>query len=1195
MKSLIDYKWVVAIIACLLIILYRMRYESFISLNSFIPNHVQVPFAACPAIIQRNAFLEQENSFSLNVPLASRLDAAGREGYVDYTKKVAAAVARIPAPVGPSRDLSFARQGDLSSLTSPFDEDSSTVERRIVGEPGERGAQGARGARGARGQAGADGTPGTPGRMGIPGRQGQDGEDGAPGAEGATGRRGPQGAPGVGEPGLRGPQGPPGVGAPGPAGPAGPRGAPGPAGTLDAEYLRTFINNLDFADKAKIQELVSAANEGNRKFLENQLADASLSTKQREQINELLNVAASNASARASTTLSSSGLTTLATAAASNMGVGTMNPLSKLDIQGARNANGEIVKIANPNSNFYLGMNETGLLGKTSAGSNYNLSFADLDEAYGVGFGTTKPESYLHIHAPQTSSSRNLIQLTQQPYGSNASITKDKGLQIGLLQQGKVALMNTPQLDSSTVFAVGSSAVASMHGQGMTVGGMNAPDNSKFHVVAGTENEPVYAKLESRKGGAGLIIQQSNTNSTNPVSMQMLSGNNAGLNMVIKPTTGDFVMDTVRNGGNRPPALTISQTNDYIGLGNAAPTQRLSVAGNIAQSGNSFLLGYQDTTQGDSKGSVALGKKLYDNALSYMNAASSIFINPNKDFEQVVINSDAKITGGLNTGMDSGFYNRNVYNGSNISNLGNYHNVINFQVAKESTSLSLIPITLYEGSRARLTIRDWDGTSSFDLMINSNTNNDVPRTWYVLYQLMNEKTAGRYRLYMKRETPFLVALSNATGNPQSHVYYLVVGYMAGTGSGTGNGYYQVEVNALQAQDGVSPNLNVPDVITETDNANGWILLKSRRLVNEDVNGNVGIGVEEPTAKLDVNGNAKVRGTTIFQGESNFGSDVLVNGRMKSQGEVRSAGVGVNMPDGTELRNNAGIQTMGKNIVAMNEDGKNVLSINGENRWGPYLTFNTNGNQTDFDIGVKGDNANILQVRPGGGDSNTFTFDKEGTFKATNVSSAGKMSLVGWNSWGPYMNISAAGDGATDFDIGVEAANRGVLQFRPNGTNSNMMTFNKQGNLQVPSISEVSDIRKKTNIRNMPEMMGNKIMALRPVLYQLRDDLSKKQNTGLVAQEVEKVLPELVETDKDGMKSVNYTRLNVYLLKAIQEQQKQIQSLLKQNRGLNTDPTINQDIKKIKESLKESFENRDRIPRLVKIFDEQKKMMRFMKQ
>jgi hypothetical protein len=53
---------------------------------------------------------------------------------------------------------------------------------------------------------------------------------------------------------------------------------------------------------------------------------------------------------------------------------------------------------------------------------------------------------------------------------------------------------------------------------------------------------------------------------------------------------------------------------------------------------------------------------------------------------------------------------------------------------------------------------------------------------------------------------------------------------------------------------------------------------------------------------------------------------------------------------------------------------------------------------------------------------------------------------------------------------------------------------------------------------------------------------KGSQFGFIAQEFEKVIPELVRTDKDGYKSIDYVKLTPILVVAIQEQQKQIEEL-----------------------------------------------------
>ena len=53
--------------------------------------------------------------------------------------------------------------------------------------------------------------------------------------------------------------------------------------------------------------------------------------------------------------------------------------------------------------------------------------------------------------------------------------------------------------------------------------------------------------------------------------------------------------------------------------------------------------------------------------------------------------------------------------------------------------------------------------------------------------------------------------------------------------------------------------------------------------------------------------------------------------------------------------------------------------------------------------------------------------------------------------------------------------------------------------------------------------------------------------GLIAQEVETVLPEFVKEGQDGIKSVNYSQMVSVLIKAVQELSAEVESLKKQLR------------------------------------------------
>ena len=95
-----------------------------------------------------------------------------------------------------------------------------------------------------------------------------------------------------------------------------------------------------------------------------------------------------------------------------------------------------------------------------------------------------------------------------------------------------------------------------------------------------------------------------------------------------------------------------------------------------------------------------------------------------------------------------------------------------------------------------------------------------------------------------------------------------------------------------------------------------------------------------------------------------------------------------------------------------------------------------------------------------------------------------------------------------------------------------------GNILANAFFYSSDIRLKTDIRPIPD--PEKILQLKGVLFKFKNDT--KQSVGLIAQDVEKVLPEIVSTDGKGMKSVDYGKLSVFLIEVLKQQQEKIKDL-----------------------------------------------------
>ena len=90
------------------------------------------------------------------------------------------------------------------------------------------------------------------------------------------------------------------------------------------------------------------------------------------------------------------------------------------------------------------------------------------------------------------------------------------------------------------------------------------------------------------------------------------------------------------------------------------------------------------------------------------------------------------------------------------------------------------------------------------------------------------------------------------------------------------------------------------------------------------------------------------------------------------------------------------------------------------------------------------------------------------------------------------------------------------------------------------VTAYSDKRLKRNIETISNPVDI-VNCLRGVNF----EKDGRHSTGVIAQEVEEFLPEVVHTDAEGMKSVAYGNITGLLIEAIKEQQQTIENLQKQ--------------------------------------------------
>jgi hypothetical protein len=252
-------------------------------------------------------------------------------------------------------------------------------------------------------------------------------------------------------------------------------------------------------------------------------------------------------------------------------------------------------------------------------------------------------------------------------------------------------------------------------------------------------------------------------------------------------------------------------------------------------------------------------------------------------------------------------------------------------------------------------------------------------------------------------------------------------------------------------------------------------------------GNVGIGTTAPGAKLEVNGGFQV---------GSAGSDLYI---IDSSGIYSNSGtVEIGVDSGTVKLGDTGHAGNGYELTV---DGLNgVVSFDSVIKNYFYIT-----NQGNVGIGTTAP-GNKLSVSGGVGIGTTAPGSSFLSTKAPDGGLIVQGSVgIGTSTPSYALQVGNAGDGT---------------EARANAWNS------------------LSDSRLKTNLENVTDPLG-KIQQLTGYFYSWKNGTDKSRQFGLIAQNVESVLPEIVSTDALGYKSLDYGKLTPLLVEGMKAQQVQI--------------------------------------------------------
>jgi hypothetical protein len=115
---------------------------------------------------------------------------------------------------------------------------------------------------------------------------------------------------------------------------------------------------------------------------------------------------------------------------------------------------------------------------------------------------------------------------------------------------------------------------------------------------------------------------------------------------------------------------------------------------------------------------------------------------------------------------------------------------------------------------------------------------------------------------------------------------------------------------------------------------------------------------------------------------------------------------------------------------------------------------------------------------------------------------------------------------------------GTLRFA--NTSSTKLTFvPSTGTLSATLFTSLSDVTLKENVEKVTNAVDT-LKQLNGVSFDWVDNGNKSY--GVIAQDVERVLPDVVQTNEEGIKTVNYQALSAFLIEAIKELSNELDQL-----------------------------------------------------
>ena len=300
-------------------------------------------------------------------------------------------------------------------------------------------------------------------------------------------------------------------------------------------------------------------------------------------------------------------------------------------------------------------------------------------------------------------------------------------------------------------------------------------------------------------------------------------------------------------------------------------------------------------------------------------------------------------------------------------------------------------------------------------------------------------------------------------------------------------------------------------------------------IDEDsliVEGKVGIGTKAPTSILDVSGTMNVTGATVIENTLDVSGNVNVHTDKfqvtATTGNVHTKGT---------------LDVSGATVIDGKLSVKNIISIDKPNS----LTSRA------FPAG------NWLELNHDTY-NNSIGSNYSGQIYECGVHMANNDGSNQTEQWGMFMGVKkpnmSSSNTSLSLDLGSTYYNTaaGTHGDGDNYTITTGLSIDTGGNVTATSYNATSDIRHKENVHDLENAL-EKIKGIRGVSFNFKRD--DKIHSGIIAQEVAKIIPEAICKSDNEKWSANYNTFIGYLIESVKTLSKENEQLKEKVNTLET--------------------------------------------